>query len=114
MSHQGLLIDYEFCSGCHACEVACKKALNLPKGQYGIQVVQVGPWPIDEENEKWQFKYIPVPTDLCDMCEGRVSEGRLPACVHHCQSLILRYGKVEELAPYLDEKPQRLLYSVKA
>ena len=21
----GLLIDYEFCTGCHTCEVACKK-----------------------------------------------------------------------------------------
>ena len=32
----GLLIDYEYCSGCHACEVACKKRLGLPEGEFGI------------------------------------------------------------------------------
>ncbi len=30
----GLLIDYEFCTGCHACEVACKMELSLPNGQW--------------------------------------------------------------------------------
>ena len=27
----GLLIDYEFCTGCHSCEVACRNA----RGQRG-------------------------------------------------------------------------------
>ena len=35
-----LMIDYEFCTGCHACEVACKKHLGLPAGQHGIRVLQ--------------------------------------------------------------------------
>ena len=26
----GLLIDYEFCTNCHTCEVACKKTHDLP------------------------------------------------------------------------------------
>ncbi|HJF61965.1 MAG TPA: 4Fe-4S binding protein, partial [Gordonibacter urolithinfaciens] len=37
------MIDYEFCTGCHACEVACKKHLGLPAGQHGIRVLQDGP-----------------------------------------------------------------------
>ena len=113
MAKMGLLIDYEYCTGCHTCEVACKKELGLPTGQYGIQVLQIGPWAIDEENEQWEYNFIPVPTSLCDMCEGRVADGKIPACVHHCQSLTMRYGTVEELAPYLDEKPKRVLWSVK-
>lgn len=113
MTKMGLLIDYEYCDGCHACEVACKKELGLPAGQYGIQVLQVGPWAIDAENEKWQYDYIPFPTDLCDLCEGRTQVGKLPACVHHCQSLTMRYGTIEELAPFLEEKSKRVLYSVK-
>lgn len=113
MSRMGLLIDYEYCDGCHACEIACKKELMLPKGKYGLQVLQSGPWAIDEEKEIWQYDYIPFPTDLCDLCESRVLEGKLPACVHHCQSLTMRYGTVEELAPFLEEKPKRLIYSVK-
>ena len=30
MSANALMIDYGFCTGCHACEVACKKHLGLP------------------------------------------------------------------------------------
>ena len=113
MAKMGLLIDYQYCDGCHACEVACKKHLDLPTGKYGLQVLQVGPWAIDEENEKWEFDFIPFPTDMCDMCEDLTAVGKLPACVHHCQSMTMRYGTVEELAPYLDEKPKRVLFSVK-
>lgn len=112
MSETGLLIDYEYCDGCHACEVACKKARGLPLGQYGIQVLQIGPWAIDEEDEKWEYEYLPFPTDLCDMCEDLTSQGKLPACVHHCQSMTIRYGAMEELAPFMDEKSKRVLYSV--
>ncbi len=32
MSRYGLLIDYEFCFGCHACELACKQEHFLPAG----------------------------------------------------------------------------------
>ena len=113
MAKMGLLIDYEYCDGCHTCEVACKKELDLAKGQYGIKVFQSGPWPIDEENEIWQYDNIPVPTDMCNLCEGRVAAGKMPACVHHCQSLCMRSGSVEELAPFLEEKPKRVLFSVR-
>lgn len=113
MTKMGLLIDYEYCDGCHACEIACKKELNLPTGKHGLQVLQVGPWAIDEENEKWEYDFIPFPTDMCDMCEDRVAQGKLPACVHHCQSMTMRYGTVKELAPFLDEKQKRVLFSVK-
>ena len=40
MSANALMIDYGFCTGCHACEVACKKHLGLPAGQHGIRVLQ--------------------------------------------------------------------------
>ncbi|NTU90058.1 MAG: oxidoreductase, partial [Actinobacteria bacterium] len=40
----GLLVNFEFCTGCHSCEVACKKYLNLPKGEFGIKVTEVGPY----------------------------------------------------------------------
>ena len=95
MSNQGLLINYEYCTGCHACEVACKKHLDLPKGQFGIKVFQIGPWKIGEE--KWNYEFIPVITDLCDMCADRVEAGKWPSCVHTCQSLAIENGTEEEL-----------------
>ena len=44
MSQNGLLIDNEYCTGCHSCEVACKNEKELPLGQWGIKVLELGPW----------------------------------------------------------------------
>ncbi len=38
-----LLIDYKYCSGCHACEIACKNELGLGLGQHGIKLLEMAP-----------------------------------------------------------------------
>ena len=65
----GLLIDYEFCSGCQSCEVACKKEHNFGPGVWGIRVLDEGPWEGDEKTLNWNK--IPTPTSLCDLCADR-------------------------------------------
>ncbi len=105
----GLLIDYEFCTNCHTCEVACKKTHNLPVGQNGIKVLEYGP--VKNTQGKWEWTFLPLPTDLCDLCADRVAEGRLPNCVHHCQSGIMYHGPLDELAEKLAEKPNMVLFS---
>lgn len=92
----GLLIDYNFCTGCHSCEMACKVEHDLPEGAWGIKVNQIGPTQL--EDGSWEFSFVPTPTKRCDLCADRVSEGRLPTCVHHCQGLCMSYGPVDELA----------------
>ena len=104
----GLLIDYEYCTNCHTCEVACKKELKLKVGQFGIRVVEDGPRV--NPDGTWEWNYIPVPTSLCDLCANRVAEGRKPTCVHHCQGGIMEYGPVEELAKKIN-KPTMVLFS---
>ena len=37
----GLLIDTEWCSGCHSCEMACQMEHALPVGQTGILLNQI-------------------------------------------------------------------------
>jgi len=108
MANLGLLIDYQYCTGCYSCEVACQLELGLPIGQYGIKVTQLGPWKI--EGDKWQFAFVPVPTEQCDLCEARVAQGKLPTCVHHCQAKVMTYGPVDELAKELDKKRQQVLF----
>ena len=44
MGAKGLLVDYEWCSGCHTCEVACQLEHGYPSDQWGIKVHEVGPW----------------------------------------------------------------------
>ncbi len=95
-SNQGLIIQYDFCTGCHACEVACKKEHGLAKDQFGIKILQYGP--AKKPDGRWDYFYLPTPTDLCDVCNERLGEGKLPVCVHNCQSKVMEYGNVEELA----------------
>jgi Fe-S-cluster-containing dehydrogenase component len=108
-NRMGLLIDYEFCTGCHSCEVACKKELKLNHGQYGIKVAQYGPE--QTAPDKWDFFYVPLPTDLCNLCKDRVAEGKLPTCVHHCQAKVMYYGPAEELVKQMVEKPKMVLFT---
>jgi Fe-S-cluster-containing dehydrogenase component len=109
MARYGLLIDYEYCTGCHSCEVACQREFNHPVGKGGIQLAEIGPWQISEE--KWQYTYIPVPTELCVLCGKRVAAGKPPACVQHCQADVMRFGPVEELAKEMAEKSHMVLFA---
>lgn len=103
-----LLIDYEYCTGCQSCEVACKEEHNYPVGKWGIRVHDDGPWEIEGHMVNWNK--IPVPTDLCDLCSERTTAGREPTCVHHCLANIISYGTVADLAPRLAEKPKQVLF----
>lgn len=103
-----LLVDYEWCTGCHTCEVACQMEHGLPVGQYGIKLNEVGPWEYGEG--KWQYAYLPTPTDQCDRCAERVGAGKLPSCVHHCQARCLKFGKVADLAADVAAKRKQALF----
>lgn len=43
---KGLLIDYQWCTGCHSCEMACRKEHGLPDDEYGIKLTEFI-WPHD-------------------------------------------------------------------
>lgn len=107
----GLLIDYEFCTGCHSCEVACKKEHRLDEGVYGIKVAQIGPMRIGERRYDWS--YLPIPGELCDLCEERRSMGKQPLCVQSCQAKVMEFGAMGELASKAAAKTKTVLFSVK-
>ena len=110
MAEYGLLIDYEFCSGCQSCEIACKEEHDFPVGKWGIKVLEDGPWLADEEQDIWNWNKIPVPTKLCDLCADRFAEGKEPTCVHHCLAAVMKFGTIEELAKQLAAKPMQVLW----
>lgn len=111
MAKHGILVDYDWCTGCHSCEVACQMEHGLPVDQYGIKVMELGPWSYCEG--KWQITYFPVFSDQCNLCAERTAQGKLPSCVHHCQAQCLTYGPLEELAQKLAEHPKQALFSLK-
>ncbi len=109
---KGILVDYEWCSGCHTCEMACAVELShdFPGTHAGIRVVQEGPYQIGEK--KWSCINMPFITDLCDQCVNRlpVNGDTRPTCVKHCQARCLKYGDIEELVKELVTKPNQSLF----
>lgn len=103
MSEFGLLIDNQYCTGCHSCEVACKNEHDLPYGQWGIKVLELGPWR-RSDGKHWEYRYIPVPTADCDLCAERVGAGKDPSCVHHCLASAMEFGPLDELAAKMAQK----------
>ena len=96
MTQYGLLIDNEYCTGCHSCELACRNELGLPLGQWGIKLLELGPW--KKLDGKWETKFVPVPTTYCNLCVERIERGEKPSCALHCLAQVIEYGPVEELA----------------
>lgn len=101
-----LLINYQYCSGCHSCEIACKNEHNFDLGEWGIKLAEVGPFELKDGTFEWIYQ--PVPTKLCDLCVDRVSEGKKPACVHHCLAFCIEYGALEEMTRRADGIGERV------
>ncbi len=110
MPKNGLLIEYEYCTGCHTCEVACKQEHNYPVGIGGIHLNEI----ITQlPNEKIRIDYLPFPTIHCDLCAARTRKGEQPSCVKHCQSSCMWYGDVSELAKNMQSKPKSVIFAPK-
>jgi len=110
---KGILVDYEWCSGCHTCEMACTVELShkqFPEGHCGVKIHEEGVYQIGPD--KWTDINMPIFTDLCDLCAERTEQGQLPTCVKHCQANCLEYGELEELAKKLAAKPKQVLYAL--
>ena len=110
MTEYGMLIDYEWCTGCHSCETACQMEHHLPVGQFGIKLNEIGPF--EYAPDRWQLSYVPVPTDLCDFCAERQAKGKLPTCQHHCHAQCLEVGPIDELAKKIASKKKLVLFNI--
>ena len=103
----GLLIDYEYCTGCYACQVACAQEYRWPAGMGGMRVIEMEQ---KLPNDKAYLSYLPFPTELCILCTPRTRQGLEPACVKHCMAACMKYGRVEDLAKEMAEKPRQVLW----
>lgn len=108
MTKYALLIDYDYCTGCHSCAVACQQEHDFEAGYMGMVVTEH----ILENPASTRLSIfnLPFPTQLCDLCAQRVALDKKPACVHHCQAFCLEYGTVAELAAKLETKVRASLF----
>jgi Fe-S-cluster-containing dehydrogenase component len=103
----GLLINYEYCTGCFACVVACSQEYGWPAGMAGMKVMEV------VENlpkDKNYLCFIPFPTELCVLCAGRRKIGLEPACVKHCMARVITCGPLDELTREMGNKKRMVLW----
>jgi Fe-S-cluster-containing dehydrogenase component len=109
MANYGLLIQQDWCTGCHACEVACKQEHNFNSGRCGIIVHETA----STTPEKVYVDFTPTVTRFCDLCIDRTKKGEQPACVKHCQATCMMYGKISDLAKTQEKQPRSSLWAPK-
>ncbi len=109
MARYALLIDYDFCTGCHTCEITCQQEHDYPVGTNGV-IVKEYEYVV---NGRVQIDYLPYFTRHCDLCVGRLARERdaVPACVKHCQSRCMAFGQTAELAAAVAERPKAALFT---
>lgn len=108
MAKNGILIHYEYCTGCHSCEVACQQEHDFPAGKCGIKVTE---FVYEAVKKPVAIDYLPFPTELCDLCINRWREGELPACVKHCQAFCMEFGLISDLAPKMEGLSRSVIFS---
>ena len=108
----GMLVDWQWCTGCHSCEMACQQELELPVGQSGVILADMGHWPLKEGGDDWQFGYLPMFNAVCDTCQHRRSLGKEPTCVQHCQAKCLEFGPIDEMAKKAKAHADYVLFSL--
>ncbi len=107
MSQNGLLIEYEYCTGCHACELACQQEHGYPQGPGGITVAEI----VTQTGDKVNVDFMPTPTHVCDLCAERTKKGDVPACVKHCQAFCIYYGTTAELVKKMEGMHRAAVYA---
>ena len=96
MSELGMLVNYEYCTGCQSCMVSCKNEKGWLDDPWGVEILSCGPY--DLGNDAWEWDYIPAFTDRCDFCAERLARNEVPACQLHCLAACLEVGEIETLS----------------
>ncbi len=96
------VIAYERCTGCHACEMACRQANGHDQDRCGMSVAVLGPWRLSEVHGV--LDNIPLTTPLCNGCAARRRRGGVPACVAHCPTRCLEQVEGEEGLASISER----------
>ena len=84
MSENVILVDLDRCTGCHACEIACK---TENEGKQYVDVAQWGPETLGGEMRTF---YIPFMSGPSDDCRERLASELDTPCMTVCPTRALR------------------------
>ncbi|MDR1183354.1 MAG: hypothetical protein LBK67_00990 [Coriobacteriales bacterium] len=103
----GMLLDLEMCSGCYACQTACREVNHYSYDEQWMQTVRRDPYFVDG---KLRMYHLLAPSlDKCQDCY--FAEEKTPLCAKVCSSDALFIGPVEELLK-IKAGRQTALYSL--
>lgn len=98
MGNYAMIMDYQYCTGCHSCEIACRNEKGLPLGEWGIKVLEDGPEIIEGG---WEWNYHAIPSRACDLCVDRIAAGIKPSCELHCLAQVIEVIPLEDVSAKL-------------
>lgn len=98
MAEISLAVDLDSCTGCFACQNACKMVNDLDVDVKWLRVTPDSCKP-EEVNGKLYMDRFPVPVslDACKACPDRVG-GAVPLCAKVCMGKALFVGDPEQAA----------------
>ena len=107
MAKYSLMVDYKYCTGCHSCEIACNQEYNRPMGVSGIKVFES----TIKTGKVFNIDYMPVKTDLCSFCAGRIKKGKQPSCVQHCLSGCLQVREAQAISDAVNDNTRMMIFT---
>lgn len=96
MAESKILVNLERCTGCWTCSLACKVGNGLDDRDFWLTVRTLGSGEgIDRPEGTWpnlHMSWMPLWSQMCIKCPGRIKDGLQPYCVHSCPNKALAFG----------------------
>lgn len=105
MKDISLAVDLDMCTGCFACQNACKMINGLGPDVKWLRVTPDYCYPEEVHGSLYMDRFpIPVTLDACASCPERVSSDTLPTCCTVCMGKALFVGTSEATAKWANGK----------
>lgn len=98
----GMLVDYDYCTGCHSCEVSCKERFDMAEDEWGIKLADNGHGVTARPTGNGTT--CPSPPRNATCAPTGLPPGKKALCEQHCQALVITVGPLDELAKKMTKK----------
>lgn len=99
-----LAVDLDMCTGCFACQNACKMVNNLSDGEKLLHVEPMYCQPQEYQGKLYIDRFPqPVTLDACRACPDR-ADGQQPVCVTSCMGNALYVGEKADVLAWSESR----------
>lgn len=104
MSKVAMAVDLDMCTGCFACQNACKMVNDLPAGEHLLFVQAQYAQPKEYQGKLYLDRYPqPVTLEACAACPDR-QDGGQPVCATVCMGRALMVGERADVFEWTGDK----------